>query len=802
MRIFKLSLGVAFISQNQFNSLRKSNLVTLHPNTKAKGQSGRSQGEAFLKAEKGDLFYVCRSNESIEFIGMFNDQRPLFSTVQGNKEWVDRSYINLFEAKDKFGYDKDLDKWWTPKNNSTFIEIPKDQMGSFEKEILKAVFKTNLTDLELQQKSVLKKHKLNLNDYSELQQNYSRLSSDRPYLFKAVNNLSIIELKKIYFSYIRRGDISNQPVVLLRKKILENLIKSKKIDKNLILEVKNEINDSFEKNIFHAWKSNFRILYTFLFDKHKQGLELFFNSLIKKLQKDLEIENETKYKLVHFDGPQNQGNDRIWFAIYNKTYKSQKFAKQLFFEIDNGFQCGLLYRQDETKNILKTIENPDFDKIKNIFEEFKYEILKDNSVEKATIEEFIDILEYKKQIILQGSPGTGKTFTAKDLAEQIIRGSISEDKRGQVKFLQQSDQFELIQFHPSYTYEDFVRGIVVESKEGNVAYRTINKSLGEFAEKALENYNLSRKDNTEANIKKWIDEKFEEFKNEIEVEIEEDDVQLSGNVSIFEIGANSFKYGKNWKISSHLNFQEIKKLIKEVLENRLTISNQQIPKDISVHAHYRYTYYNALLSIFFDKFEYKNEETQTDEKKYILIIDEINRANLPSVLGELIYALEYRGQSVSSMYALDNGDNKITIPENLYIIGTMNTADRSVGHIDYAIRRRFAFKEILPKELTNLGDRFKKKQFEEVSKLFVKEIKSKSIELEASEHLSPEFADRPQDVWLGHSYFIEQEDEAGNPIDFNLRIQYEIIPILEEYIKDGILSNTEEVKKIIKDLSN
>lgn len=418
------------------------------------------------------------------------------------------------------------------------------------------------------------------------------------------------------------------------------------------------------------------------------------------------------------------------------------------------------------------------------------------------INKYIDILNYKKQIILQGPPGTGKTYTAQDIAEQMIAGEVSVNKKDQAIVLDKSSQFELIQFHPSYTYEDFVRGIVVESKDGNVAYKTVNKSLGEFAEKALENYNLSRKDNTEANIKKWIDEKFEEFKNEIEVQIEEDDVKLSGNVTIFEVSANSFKYGKNWKISSHLNFQEIKKLIKEVLENRLTISNQQIPKDISVHAHYRYTYYNALLSIFFDKFEYKSEATQTDEKKYILIIDEINRANLPSVLGELIYALEYRGEPVSSMYALDNGDNKITIPENLYIIGTMNTADRSVGHIDYAIRRRFAFKEILPKELTNLGDRFKKKQFEEVSKLFVKEIKSKSIELEASEHLSPEFADRPQDVWLGHSYFIEQEDEAGNPIDFNLRIQYEIIPILEEYIKDGILSNTEEVKKIIKDLSN
>src|SRR5690606_7139407 len=80
---------------------------------------------------------------------------------------------------------------------------------------------------------------------------------------------------------------------------------------------------------------------------------------------------------------------------------------------------------------------------------------------------------------------------------------------------------------------------------------------------------------------------------------------------------------------------------------------------------------------------------------YVLIIDEINRANLPAVLGELIYALEYRGEGVDSMYDLD-GDTSIILPPNLYIIGTMNTADRSVGHIDYAIRRRFAFVEVLP----------------------------------------------------------------------------------------------------------
>ncbi len=148
------------------------------------------------------------------------------------------------------------------------------------------------------------------------------------------------------------------------------------------------------------------------------------------------------------------------------------------------------------------------------------------------------------------------------------------------------------------------------------------------------------------------------------------------------------------------------------------------------------------------------------------IHDEINRANLSAVLGELIYALEYRGEAVQSMYAID-GENNLILPPNLYIIGTMNTADRSVGHIDYAIRRRFAFVNILPKDLTNeLGDQFEGTLFAKVTNLF-------------NTNLSPEF--KKEEVQLGHSYFITK----NTPI--NIRWEYEIKPILFEYVKDGIL---------------
>lgn len=265
----------------------------------------------------------------------------------------------------------------------------------------------------------------------------------------------------------------------------------------------------------------------------------------------------------------------------------------------------------------------------------------------AKPEEAISVLKNKKQIILQGSPGTGKTRLAKEIAYYLIKGeALSNDEKErqeQLVFLIQTKQYKLIQFRPAYSYEDFVRGIVATTAaNGDVNYEVQNKVLAEMAENAIDN-------------------------------LKED---------------------------------------------------------------------------------------------YVLIIDEINRANLSSVLGELIYALEYRGESVESMYEYE-GRREIILPENLYIIGTMNTADRSVGHVDYAIRRRFAFVDVDTDESV-IPDNAKP-LFNEVKALF-------------DVYLSEEF--ELTDVMIGHSYFLK-----GN---LDLALEYEIKPILQEYRKDGVLVDRED----------
>lgn len=402
----------------------------------------------------------------------------------------------------------------------------------------------------------------------------------------------------------------------------------------------------------------------------------------------------------------------------------------------------------------------------------------------------IDALTHKGQIVLQGPPGTGKTYTAKDIAEQILFSKVSDDKKQQKNLLESTDQFKLIQFHPAYSYEDFVRGIVAESKGTQIDYITKDKILAKFANDAFKNWRASTEPKEKVARETWVQDTLEDFKDYLSEEIEdkEEKLMITGKVYVNRITENSIRYNSDaWEVDGGVPLSDIIKMfLADTTTRRQIKDNPELTKTAKSLS----TYWLKILELF-KKYIADNDlkpiekTTNITEKKFVLIIDEINRANLPAVLGELIYALEYRGEKVESMYPIDD-DNTLIIPPNLYIIGTMNTSDRSVGHIDYAIRRRFAFIEILPKILE--GENFELELFKQVSTLFIQNfdeyVQDNTVELKLSEHLSEEF--RPEDVWLGHSYFIKGEG------DFSLRKKYEIIPILKEYVKDGILKQSAE----------
>ncbi|WP_139419298.1 AAA family ATPase [Chryseobacterium mulctrae] len=355
---------------------------------------------------------------------------------------------------------------------------------------------------------------------------------------------------------------------------------------------------------------------------------------------------------------------------------------------------------------------------------------------------------------------------------------------------------------------------MAESKGEKIEYKNINKALGKFAEVALQNYQDSKKEVSQISKEKWIDEQFDYFVEKIAEDLNNEKYfKLTDNVNIVDLEEDAFLYiGANWKGYEHrMLFKDIKKAYFDGNSIRKDLSqNMNISGSARQHATYYVLILQAFLKFIKDKTIPEIDTLKVVEKPYILIIDEINRANLSSVLGELIYALEYRGKTVDSMYAVEDSTlqnkNQIILPPNLYIIGTMNKADRSVGHIDYAIRRRFAFVDVLPKKLADEKIIFKDDIFKIVSELFIKNydqyISDEMVDLIPADTLFSDF--KPQDVWLGHSYFIQKKDKNDKgeeiliPEKFSTRIQYEIIPILEEYIKDGILK--ESAREVIKTL--
>lgn len=474
-----------------------------------------------------------------------------------------------------------------------------------------------------------------------------------------------------------------------------------------------------------------------------------------------------------------------------------------------------------------------------------------------TIEDnkILQLLTYKKQIILQGPPGTGKTKLAKEIAAEMnsldyrdigvylssgdeiktyngsatyIIDSIEKysitltgddiepkkisfakllkyfhskrwlkeikngDERGACALAyhlytsvgENDKHIKVLQFHPSYTYEDFVRGIVSKpSADGDgIIYEAEDKTLGKFAKEALDNYLGSLTPQIDLEEKDSFDAFIDYLKEEI-AQSEDHKYNITDAVYLFSADETRFKYkGYNWVAHSkglNMKFSELKKIINSGAKERQDIKKMTDLEELTrQHA----TYFIKIAEKYYS---FKSSSNKTDLpkqeialKNYVLIIDEINRANLSSVLGELIYAFEYRGEPVESMYAVE-GENKLTLPPNLYIIGTMNTADRSVGHIDYAIRRRFAFVDVLPKDLSEEdGIVFDSQLFYEVSELF-------------DTNLSPEF--EKKDVQLGHSYFIDKSIEGGS---IAIRLRYEIKPILFEYVKDGVLIGDNIKQKI------
>ena len=401
-------------------------------------------------------------------------------------------------------------------------------------------------------------------------------------------------------------------------------------------------------------------------------------------------------------------------------------------------------------------------------------------LKKMEKEEIINILKQKKQIILQGAPGTGKTYSTAEIAVNLIDGKISDDRKEvmeRYKELIQKNQIFFTTFHQSMDYEEFVEGYKPISNDGNISYEITD---GIFK-------NACKYSITAGNDKNNIEDIWNEFQNKLN----EEDIRLDEkNNNIGKLTLKT-KRGLDFYLTTDDNGYVRYKPASQIGDNWRCIKA-------------------ALFGLYFDKYKYDLSYTEpllnylkdnynlsdiikNNTNPVVLIIDEINRGNIAKIFGELITLLETDKRK--------NADNEIevklpyskeifSVPSNLYIIGTMNTTDRSIGYIDYALRRRFAF-------ITIKADKEKIESFynEKNSDCKDKALKLFSdVEKIIENNLNEEFDS--DDIMIGHSYFMAENEE-----ELKRKLEYEIKPLLLEYYKDGILKSNNDIKDSIKELA-
>ncbi|MBV3401409.1 AAA family ATPase [Prevotella copri] len=513
-----------------------------------------------------------------------------------------------------------------------------------------------------------------------------------------------------------------------------------------------------------------RLISCFLAFYNPQKYTFYKNDVYKNLCKLLEIKpRKAGHKLVHF-------YELLEQYVIPEIKEEEDLISSINDELtDNGYiqsmpltaQTVLWYYN----SALLKITDTDYEVIEN-------ELVETKTSNSMMYQKYIDLLKESKNLVLTGAPGTGKTFMAQAIAKEMGCGE---------------NEMCFVQFHPSYDYTDFVEGLrPIMMSEGQMGFERKDGIFKEFCKKAIKNLidsaksieNLSKELSWENKLQQFIDDS-----------IDNDTKFKLSNGSEFTI--DEIK-GRN--IIAHNDSNPKTPLIPINADEIIELLTNDVPlnivRDIRTYFNRKFgtqpDSYAFIITKAIREMKYKTQvisANKIERKPFVFIIDEINRGEASKIFGELFYAIDpgYRGKKdirVKTQYQnlvpeTDVFAEGFYIPENVFILGTMNDIDRSIESMDFAMRRRFTWKEIKPEDTQSMLDTL---ECATMAKSVMARLNNEICKIEG---LGPAYQ-------VGPSYFLKLGDNGGN---FEKLWDMNIEPLLREYSR-GFRKSDEIMEKL------
>ena len=388
---------------------------------------------------------------------------------------------------------------------------------------------------------------------------------------------------------------------------------------------------------------------------------------------------------------------------------------------------------------------------------------------------YSDTLIKSKNIIFRGAPGTGKSYLAKEIAADIISNGYYDNLADLTE--EQKKQVEFVQFHPSYDYSDFVEGLRPKvNDDGSMGFELQDGIFKKFVNRAKKNYEDYLKPHETIEKELSVNEAIKEFFSNIEL----------GNNKFKTVTGNEFCITNVDDIHIHISIpgnENVKKIllsvdnIRKMLESDVKFTKV---KDLRTFFGQNFgTQQNSYEFVIYEQIKKKKvspvkiASPQNELKKYVFIIDEINRGEISKIFGELFFAIDpgYRGKKgeISTQYANLHSDpnEKFYIPDNVYIIGTMNDIDRSVDSFDFAMRRRFRFIELKADSRLDILDDLEEKIKEEA----ITRMTALNQEIDSVDDLN-------ENYHIGPAYFLKLKELSFDQLWTDC-----LQPLLQEYVQ-------------------